>query len=64
MADKKSDPLWIEHAHLKKGALHKAVGVAMGKKIPKSSIAKAAHEKGKVGKEGRAAETLAKLPHK
>lgn len=30
----KKDPHWIEHANLKKGALHKALGVPQGKKIP------------------------------
>lgn len=38
MADKK----WIQGAIKKPGALHKSLGVPMGKKIPSAKIAKAA----------------------
>jgi hypothetical protein len=41
----KSDPLWIEHAGMKKGALHKALHVPEGKKIPEKKLAKAGHSK-------------------
>lgn len=33
---------WIQKMHLKKGALHKELGVPAGKKIPQAKIAKAA----------------------
>ena len=55
MADEK----WI--SKLKKGGLHKSLGVKKGKKIPKSRIRAAAAKGGKVGKQARAALTLAKL---
>jgi hypothetical protein len=37
-----SDPDWIEHMHMKKGALHRELHVAAGQKIPQRKIAKAA----------------------
>ena len=41
----KTDPLWIEHANMKKGALHKALHVPEDKKIPEKKMAKAEHSK-------------------
>lgn len=55
MADKKK---WIQKAHIKKGALHKELGVPEGKKIPAKKLAKAAKAGGKEGKRARLAETL------
>ena len=52
---------WISASHIKKGGLHKSLGVPMGKKIPKAKIAKAAKRGGKVGKQARLAETFAKM---
>lgn len=49
---------WIAKATKNKGALHKALGVPTGKKIPSDKLAKAAKSSGKVGKEARLAETL------
>lgn len=49
---------FIQAMHMKKGALHKELGVPMGKKIPKKTLKKAAHAKGKLGKRARLAETL------
>ncbi|HWW39640.1 hypothetical protein [Pedobacter sp.] len=49
---------------MKKGALHKELGVPEGKKIPKKKLEKAAHAGGKEGKRARLAETLGKLNHK
>ena len=49
---------WIAGALKHKGALHKALGVKKGKKIPKAKVAKAAKKPGKLGKMGRLAETL------
>ena len=43
------------------GALHRKLGVPMGKKIPAAKIEKAAHAGGKLGEEARFAETLAHL---
>ena len=56
---------WIQAMHMKKGALHKDLGVKPGKKIPLSKIKKA--EKSKkplVAKRAHLAETLKKLSHK
>lgn len=52
---------FIAKATENKGGLHKALGIAMGKKIPKASVAAAAARGGKVGKEAHLAQTLAKL---
>jgi len=52
---------WIQKAHLVKGALHRALGIAPGKKIPKSRITAASKKKGRLGKMARAAKTLSKL---
>jgi hypothetical protein len=52
---------WIQNAKMKKGALHKELGIAEDKKIPKKTLAKAAEKGGKLGKRARLAETLGKL---
>jgi len=52
---------WIQGAHIKKGALHKELGVPQGDKIPKGKLAKAAKAGGKEGKRARLAETLSKF---
>lgn len=49
---------WIKGAHIKKGALHKELGVPQGKKIPGGMLKKAEHAGGKLGKRARLAETL------
>ncbi len=49
---------WIAGAIKKPGALHKELGVAQGKKIPASKLAKATKKGGKEGKRARLAETL------
>lgn len=54
---------WIQAMHMKKGALHKSLGVPAGKKIPAGKLAKAASKGGKVGKRARLAETLKGLHH-
>ena len=54
----------IQKAKIKKGALHKDLGVPMGKKIPKSKLKAAAKKKGKVGKRARLAMTFAKMKKK
>lgn len=55
---------WIQAAHLKKGALHKALGVPEGQKIPKHLLMTAANEKGRVGKMARLAVNMSKFKHK
>ncbi len=55
MAAKKK---WIQGMDMKKGALHKEMGVPMDKKIPKKKLAKAAKAGGVLGKRARLAETL------
>ena len=49
---------WIKKAIGKPGALHKALGVPQGTKIPAGKLAKAAKSSGKIGKEARLAQTL------
>ena len=49
---------WIAKATEDKGGLHRSLGIAEDKKIPKSKLKKAAKSKGKVGKQARLAETL------
>ena len=56
---------WIAGAVGKhKGALHRALHVPEGQKIPASKIAKAASAGGKLGKQARLAETLKGLHKK
>lgn len=52
---------FIAKATANKGGLHRSLGVPAGKTIPKAKIAAAAKKGGKVGKQARLAETLAKL---
>lgn len=53
---------WIKGAKLKKGALHKQLGVPAGKKIPAGKLAAAAKKGGLLGKRARLAQTLRNLP--
>jgi hypothetical protein len=59
---------WIqkgkEKGTIKSGGLHKSLGIAAGKKIPKSKIAVAAKRGGKVGKQARLAQTFANMRRK
>ena len=52
---------WIKGAIKHPGALHKALGVPMGKKIPMSKLSAAAKKGGKLGKRARLAQTLRKM---
>jgi hypothetical protein len=54
MADKK----FIQKAIKKPGALHKELGVPMGKKIPEAKLNAAAKKGGKEGQRARFAKTL------
>lgn len=52
---------WVEDANMHPGALHKALGVPAGKKIPVQKINAAAAKGGKVGREARLAKTLSSM---
>ena len=52
---------WIQKAHIKKGALHKQMGVPAGEKIPQKKLAAAANKGGTLGRRARLAITLKKL---
>ena len=52
---------WIAKANIKKGALHKQLGVPKGQKIPAAKLAAAAKKGGTLGKRARLAQTLKKL---
>ena len=62
--DNKMSEKWIQKAKIKKGALHKELGVPEGKKIPEKKLKAAAKKPGKEGKRARLAETLKKLNKK
>lgn len=42
-SSKKSDGMWMQKLHLKKGALRSELDVPKGKKIPAGKLEKAAH---------------------
>lgn len=54
---------FIQEAIKKPGALHKALHVPEGKKIPEKKLAAAAKKPGKMGKRARLAETLKGFHH-
>ena len=54
---------WIQKAHIKKGALHRQLGVPAGKKIPAGKLQAAAAKGGVLGRRARLAETLKGLKH-
>lgn len=55
---------WIQKAIKYKGALHKEMGIPIGKKIPEKKLRAAAKKGGKLGKRARLAETLKGLRKK
>jgi hypothetical protein len=55
---------WIQGAIKHRGALHKQLGVPMGKKIPAKKLKAAAAKGGTLGRRARLAETLGKLRKK
>lgn len=56
---------FIQKMHMKKGALHKALGVPVGKKIPEKKLEKAEHSKSPLmRKRSHLAETLKHLRSK
>ena len=52
---------WIKGAIKNQGGLHKSLGVPAGQNIPDKEIAAAAEKSGKIGRQARLAETLAKM---
>ena len=54
---------WISGAIKHPGALHKEMGVAQGKTIPKNRLRAAALKGGLLGKRARLALTLSKMHH-
>jgi hypothetical protein len=55
---------WIQGADIKKGALHREMGVPEGEKIPEKKLEKAAHsDNPKLAKRARLAETLKSFHH-
>ena len=61
---KKKKSNWIAGAIKKKGALHRQLGIPLGKKIPASMLRAAAKKKGKLGRRARLAITLKGLRKK
>lgn len=59
MAKKKKN--WIKGAIKHPGALHRALGVPVGKKIPAKKMAAAKKKGGRIGKMARLANTLRNL---
>ena len=55
---------WISKAIKKPGALHKALKVPEGQKIPAKKLAAAAKQPGKMGQRARLAQTLGKMKKK
>lgn len=55
---------FIQKMHMKKGALHKQLGVPEGKKIPQKKLKAAEKKGGLVGKRAHLAETLKHLRKK
>lgn len=52
---------WIQGAIRKPGALHREMGIPVGKKIPTKKLSVAAKNGGLLGKRARLAQTLAKF---
>ena len=52
---------WIKGAIKRPGALHRALGVPQGEKIPDAKIRAAEKKGGRVGREANLAETLKKM---
>jgi hypothetical protein len=52
---------WIQTIHIRKGALHRQLGIPVGEKIPVSLLHEVEHEPGKLGHRARLALTLRRL---
>lgn len=55
---------FIKAAIRRPGALHRALGIPQGKRIPLADIENASHAPGRLGREARFAQTLASLNKK
>ncbi len=55
---------WIQSIGMKKGTLHRELGVKAGSKIPTKKLTSATKKGGKEGKRARLAETLKSFRHK
>ena len=55
---------FIKSAIKRPGALHRALNIPAGKRIPLADIEKASHAPGRLGREARFAQTLASLNKK
>ena len=53
----------IQKMHLKKGALHRDLGVPSGNKIPAVMLEAAAQRSGTVGRRARLAQTFKRMKH-
>ena len=52
---------WIAKATKNKGGLHRSLGIPLGTKIPGPKITAAVKKGGKVGRQAKLAQTLAKI---
>lgn len=52
---------WIQATHLRKGALHRQLGIPAGEKIPVSLLHEVEHAPGKLGRRARLALTLRRV---
>ena len=55
---------WIQAIHLRKGALHRQLGIPVGERIPVSLLHEVEHEPGKLGHRARLALTLRRIGRK
>lgn len=55
---------FIKSAIKRPGALHRALNIPSGKRVPLADIEKASHAPGRLGREARFAQTLASLNKK
>lgn len=52
---------WIQGMNMKKGALHRQMGIPMHENIPSGLLSAAAKKPGKIGSRARLAQTLKKM---
>ena len=55
---------WVQKAHLRKGALHRKLGIPEGQNIPVTLLKRAAKVVGILGQEARFALTARKFRHR
>lgn len=64
MPKRKKTKKWIQAAHMKKGALHRQLGISVGEAIPLNVLKEHEHDEGKLGRRVRMALNLRKLRKK